>query len=181
MNRHLMETQNLVISFDYSWFLAKNLAYAECPIMKFQYWNSSTKNQRYLLLDATRSSYFFWKVSENLSLFLTSGPQEAIMETSCLVFWTCLYVFISKYGICIPFDLESWQWNVWISPYMSVTWPSLVGIGLKLSFTPVYSAYGVLRFWKVQYEYTVLLHYLLKSEMVKIYRPNNSFWFVNEN
>ena len=123
-----METQNLVISFDYSWFLAKNLAYAECPIMKFQYWNSSTKNQRYLLLDATRSSYFFWKVSENLSLFLTSGPQEAIMETSCLVFWTCLYVFISKYGICIPFDLESWQWNVWISPYMSVTWPSLVGI-----------------------------------------------------
>jgi len=25
-----METQNLVISFDYSWFFAKNLAYAEC-------------------------------------------------------------------------------------------------------------------------------------------------------
>ena len=41
MNRHLMETQNLVISFDYSWFLAKNLAYAECPIMKFHYRNSS--------------------------------------------------------------------------------------------------------------------------------------------
>ena len=37
-----METQNLVISFDYSWFLAKNLAYAECPIMKFHYRNSST-------------------------------------------------------------------------------------------------------------------------------------------
>ena len=36
-----METQNLVISFDYSWFLAKNLAYAECPIMKFHYRNSS--------------------------------------------------------------------------------------------------------------------------------------------
>ena len=32
-----METQNLVISFDYSWFLAKNLAYAECRIMKFHY------------------------------------------------------------------------------------------------------------------------------------------------
>ena len=42
MNRHLMETQNLVISFDYSWFLAKNLAYAECPIMKFHYRNSSS-------------------------------------------------------------------------------------------------------------------------------------------
>ena len=36
-----METQNLVISFDYSWFLAKNLAYAECRIMKFHYQNSS--------------------------------------------------------------------------------------------------------------------------------------------
>ena len=36
-----METQNLVISFDYSWFLAKNLAYAECRIMKFHYRNSS--------------------------------------------------------------------------------------------------------------------------------------------
>ena len=40
-NCHLMETQNLVISFDYSWFLAKNLAYAECLIMKFHYRNSS--------------------------------------------------------------------------------------------------------------------------------------------
>ena len=41
-NRHLMETKNLVISFDYSWFLAKNLAYAKCPDMKFHYRNSST-------------------------------------------------------------------------------------------------------------------------------------------
>ena len=41
-NCHLMETQNLVISFDYSWFLAKNLAYAECLIMKFHYRNSSS-------------------------------------------------------------------------------------------------------------------------------------------
>ena len=32
----------MVISFDYSQFLAKNLAYAaECPIMKFHYRNSS--------------------------------------------------------------------------------------------------------------------------------------------
>ena len=37
-----METQNLVISFDYSWFLAKNFAYAKCSIMKFHYRNSST-------------------------------------------------------------------------------------------------------------------------------------------
>ena len=45
-NCHQMETQNLVISFDYSWFLAKNLACAECPIMKFHYRNSS--NNHYL-------------------------------------------------------------------------------------------------------------------------------------
>ena len=36
-----METQNLVILFDYGWFLAKNLAHAECRIMKFHYRNSS--------------------------------------------------------------------------------------------------------------------------------------------
>ena len=41
MNCHQMETQNLVISFDCSWFLTKNLAYVECPIMKFHYQNSS--------------------------------------------------------------------------------------------------------------------------------------------
>ena len=40
MNHHLMETQNLEISFDYSWFLAKHLAYAKCPIIKFHYRNS---------------------------------------------------------------------------------------------------------------------------------------------
>ena len=38
-----METQNLVISFDYSWFLAKNLAYAKCIIMKLHYRNSSNE------------------------------------------------------------------------------------------------------------------------------------------
>ena len=37
-----METQNLEILFDYSWFLAKNLAHAKCRIMKFHYQNSST-------------------------------------------------------------------------------------------------------------------------------------------
>ena len=41
-NCHQTETQNLVISFDYSWFMAKNFAYAECPIMKFHDRNSST-------------------------------------------------------------------------------------------------------------------------------------------
>ena len=46
-----METQNLVISFDYSWFLAKNLAYAECPIMKFHYRNSSNTQE---------TSHFYW-------------------------------------------------------------------------------------------------------------------------
>ena len=43
-NCNWMETQNLVISFDYSWFLAKNLAYDECWIMKFHYRNSSIRN-----------------------------------------------------------------------------------------------------------------------------------------
>ena len=49
-----METQNLVISFDYSWFLAENLAYAECPIKKFHYRNSSNVDivlKKYVYLD----------------------------------------------------------------------------------------------------------------------------------
>ena len=71
-----METQNLVISFDYSWFLAKNLAYAECPIMKFHYRNSSSiqdyfdcnkhysdsQNTPFLILhDIVAWSLEFWK------------------------------------------------------------------------------------------------------------------------
>ena len=42
LNCDWMETQNLVISFDYGWFLAKNLVYAECIIMKFHNRNSSS-------------------------------------------------------------------------------------------------------------------------------------------
>ena len=49
-NCHQMETQNLVISFDYSWFLAKNLAYAKCRIMKFHYRNSSISQEHYFSL-----------------------------------------------------------------------------------------------------------------------------------
>ena len=67
-----METQNLAISFDYSWFLAKNLDYAECWIMKFHYRNSSRvqiefrlfvrkKNQVGLLYDVWLSCQFeYW-------------------------------------------------------------------------------------------------------------------------
>ena len=57
-NHHLMETQNLVISFDYSWFLAKNLAYAECRIMKFYYRNSSNAE-----VDPILSSRHLWPKS----------------------------------------------------------------------------------------------------------------------
>jgi hypothetical protein len=62
MNCHQMETQNLVISFDYSWFLAKNLAYAECWIMKFHYRNSSS-GQRVLAHSSTHSRVsLFWHI-----------------------------------------------------------------------------------------------------------------------
>ena len=62
-NRHQMKTQNLVISFDYSWFLAKNLAYAECRIMKFHYRNSSN------------SHFKFWQTMMKLKIevFLVSS------------------------------------------------------------------------------------------------------------
>ena len=52
------ETQNLVISFDYSWFLAKNLAYDECWIMKFHYRNSSSDDsQRSQHLQSCQKNY----------------------------------------------------------------------------------------------------------------------------
>ena len=53
MNCHLMDTQNLVISFDYSWFLAKNLAYAEWLILKFHY-------QNYLTFSEKKKNFLDW-------------------------------------------------------------------------------------------------------------------------
>ena len=64
MNRHWMETQNLVISFDYSWFLAKNLAYAKCCIMKFHYRNSSNcTHTNLILLDFFSLPLEFWELN----------------------------------------------------------------------------------------------------------------------
>ena len=64
-NCHLMETQNLVISFDYSWFLVKNLAYAECLIMKFHYRNSST-NWVIKAEKSTKTSWHFINFLEDM-------------------------------------------------------------------------------------------------------------------
>ena len=68
-----METQNLVISFDYSWFLAKNLAYAECRIMKFHYRNSSNEHTCFWSVEQVSSS---WRIrrwaSSSANLFFSS-------------------------------------------------------------------------------------------------------------
>ena len=56
-NCHQMETQNLVISFDYSWFLAKNLVYAERRIIKFHYRHSS--NLHYSILPLVQEPKHF--------------------------------------------------------------------------------------------------------------------------
>ena len=58
-----MEAQNLVISFDYSWFLAKNLAYDECPIMKFHHRNSSTPDSRPPWNEFVLVLHIMWKKS----------------------------------------------------------------------------------------------------------------------
>ena len=57
----LMETKNLLISFDYSWFLAKNLAYAECLILKFHYRNSSTIEAP--AYQTTQFKAHFWRIN----------------------------------------------------------------------------------------------------------------------
>ena len=68
-----METQNLVISFDYSWFLAKNLAYAECPIVKFHYRNSNRNN--------LKSGWLFYHFT-----LLRKRPTTALRTTSLVLF-----------------------------------------------------------------------------------------------
>ena len=65
-NCQLMETQNFVILFDYSWFLAKNLAYAKCPIMKFHYRNSSSNQWPFL---GRWKIFYFSRFFFNSSIF----------------------------------------------------------------------------------------------------------------
>ena len=105
-----MGTQNLVISFDYSWFLAKNLAYAECPIMKFHYRNSSSDDDHDLLWTHTYnrlrqlSNYFFWNlhkiwIEESINL------NSVWFRWSCNIGWVtsiCTSVLPSKSGFGTP-------------------------------------------------------------------------------
>ena len=85
-----METQNLIISFDYSWFLAKNLAYAECLIMKFHYRNSSSIQEQ-----VTIESGLWWRTYgtycqlsfSSARLMLGKFQLELITTMYCIVFW----------------------------------------------------------------------------------------------
>ena len=47
--KFIEEYQFMRTVFDYSWFLTKNLSFAECPIMKFHYRNSSNTYQCLLI------------------------------------------------------------------------------------------------------------------------------------
>ena len=84
-NRHLMETQNLVISSDYSWFLAKNLAYAY-RIMKFHYWNSSIMRKH----EKNRNVVFL----KRKYIYLISSITDCNEEVSN---WRSFYPLAAKY------------------------------------------------------------------------------------
>ena len=74
-----METQNLVISYDYSWFLAKNLAYAECLIMKFHYRNSSNIKVEVFLRRSQHlkhSPTWLWHLLSNRYFFQILWPSQ---------------------------------------------------------------------------------------------------------
>ena len=118
-NRHLMETQNLVISFDYSWFLAKNLAYAECRIMKFHYRNSSTvtslaKEKSHVTIffqkqDTTLSSLCLWNQSSAESVISNSLAQQNF----CLQ-WPLIGMAIPRKISLLNQGIKEWQFKVYI-------------------------------------------------------------------
>ena len=105
-----METQNLVISFDYSWFLAKNLAYDECWIMKFHYRNSSSKypqtDRPYLA-----SPLLVWR-----------GGEKPKMVQSCTVNPGCtVYIYQDSKLLAFLRDLSR---DDWIKEFIKRKWSS---------------------------------------------------------
>ena len=76
---------NFIWLIDYSWFLAKNLAYAECPIMKFHYRNSSTAEKIFFGLFTVlfyRTNQSFWK---SLSIFISyQNTRRVVTFDSCV-------------------------------------------------------------------------------------------------
>ena len=111
-----METQNLVISFDYSWFLAKNLAYAECLIMKFHYRNSSN-----VKVENLKNKFSFLPFFQKIEFFLTaivcgncffrlrpsSYFSEGVSFTSKFPIWDMIFssfnlLFLRHDFLCLP-------------------------------------------------------------------------------
>ena len=118
-NYHLMETQNLVISFDYSWYLAKNLAYAECPIMKFHYRNSSNVDSYAkiflilypLLENCTTGIAIVWRIDWYAERWLFLRLQLCIKEMHWNYTWLQLY---------------SWSFDAFSSNFYNA-WHLLIG------------------------------------------------------
>ena len=122
-----METQNLVISFDYSWFLAKSLAYPECLIMKFHYRNSSIPQYIVSVLSIwdvcitliqTSVLCFFLKT---FSLF--SGSLGRKMKSG--VFWKLFYLLGSWYNLFIFFF---YQFSPYFYFYQCTKFESVLGM-----------------------------------------------------
>ena len=122
-----METQNLVISFDYSWFLAKNLAYAECRIMKFHYRNSSNEHVHRIQFREELSGPV--RAVFDHANRLNAGPDLSVDKSSseksdfCLglsSFWTCIPLVCSLQGRerrCFPIDcirVPVLKWGFWV-------------------------------------------------------------------
>ena len=116
-----METQNLVILFDYSWFLAKNIAYAEGWIMKFHYRNSSNgeplcwidskvnKTESFQTKSATTTnkdlSKFATKKGIKHEKLLNKTEKSFKLHRLCNFFWSLTKRWTSSFGLltCIFF------------------------------------------------------------------------------
>ena len=105
-----METQNLVISFDYSWFLAKNLAYAERRIMKFHYRNSSNVGDfgEFILRKVFSAS---WKKSSYYTVE-TQKPEAHPIPTRSIYLFGSRLVLVDIQSILSTVHCHSPWWDL---------------------------------------------------------------------
>ena len=123
MTPNFWQTVNLVISLDYSWFLAKNLAYVECPIMKFHYRNSSNGRSIFCLPHQPKVSYFFlhWVSIRWVSVVEFHDPTldigKVFGQESTVVKWNYQILSLHLVTVCqkvpiLDFQSEFSMWKI---------------------------------------------------------------------
>jgi hypothetical protein len=122
-----METQNLVISFDYSWFLAKNLAYDECWIMKFHYRNSSNFLSVSIRVVRIFTTYFNLGMPKSRDSFISLLPRFFV-NSNPGIFWFRDYEGLLIPGFLIPGFFKAHKSGIFQSRDLIHTFAGFPGI-----------------------------------------------------